>query len=509
MYLYFVENYIKYGDMFLENNVDDAHVVLIGAGIMSATLGTLLKELMPHTKITIIERLKKVAAESSDAWNNAGTGHAAYCELNYTPTDDYGEIDVKKAIKISESFEISKQFWAHLIKKGHIAHGYNFATFIPHCSFVFGDRDIEFLRKRYELLKEYSFFESMTLTENRDIATSWFPLIMQGRDPLQKIAATHVDEGMDINFGALTKSMIQYLDNQPNVSVSLGQEVRDITRNSDGTWQLKIKDLESSQTSSLRANFVFIGAGGGTLPLLEKADIPEVKGYGGFPVGGQWLVCNDPQVIKKHYAKVYGMAKIGAPPMSVPHLDSRLIDGKRALFFGPFAGFTTKFLKEGSYFDLANSINLDNIMPMMSVGMHNMELTKYLIDQVRLTHDERVELLREFVPLANRSDWDLLDAGQRVQVIKKDDKQGGVLGFGTEVVTTADGTMSGLLGASPGASTAVSIILDILKKCFPSQYEQNWSNKIHDMIPSCGIDVSLDSNRLFELRRDAHSYLMS
>jgi malate dehydrogenase (quinone) len=476
---------------------------------MSATLGVLLKELAPNTRITILERLDRVSAESSDAWNNAGTGHAAYCELNYTPVGVDGQIDITKALKISDSFEQSKQFWAYLIKKKYIDHGTSFASFIPHSSFVFGDDDVHYLRRRYEALKDYAYFEHMDFTDDHSRIHKWFPLIMEGRDPMQNIAATRVDEGFDINFGALTRAMITHLDDEPNVDVKLSKEVRDISRHADGRWKITTKDMKDGIKDTMYANFVFIGAGGGTLPLLEKADIPEAYGYGGFPVGGQWLVCNEPSVINHHYAKVYGMAKIGAPPMSVPHLDSRMIDGKRALFFGPFAGFSTKFLKEGSYMDLLGSIQLNNIVPMLSAGFQNMELTKYLIDQVRLTHAERIEILREFVPLAIANDWQILDAGQRVQVIKRDDKLGGVLGFGTEVVTSADGTMAGLLGASPGASTALSIMVDIIQKCFPDQYASIWRDKLKEIIPSLDQDMSQNPALLQEIRSYTHGYLMS
>jgi malate dehydrogenase (quinone) len=496
--------------MFLENQTEDAHIVLIGTGIMSATLGVLIKELAPHVKITILERLDRLASESSDAWNNAGTGHAAYCELNYTPQDADGHIDVSKAVKISDSFEKSKQFWAYLLDRKYIKSGHSFATFIPHCSFVFDVNDISFLKKRQEALREFSFFEQMDYTEDPSKAAMWFPLIMQGRNKDQSIAATRVDQGLDVNFGSLTRAMIHHLDNdEPHVNVHLGTEVSDISRQADGRWKIDCKNLYTKTKTSFQANFVFIGAGGGTLRLLEKADLPEAIGFGGFPVGGQWLVCNDSNVINKHYAKVYGMAKIGAPPMSVPHLDTRMIDGKRALFFGPFAGFSTKFLKKGSYFDLFESIEFDNIKTMLGAGWHNIELTKYLIDQVRMSQAEKVEILREFVPLATRSDWDLLDAGLRVQVIKKDDKQGGTLGFGTEVVTSADGTMAGLLGASPGASTAVSIMLDILDKCFPIQYQNQWQEKLHHMFPSMDVDVSKDSAKLYEMRSATHEMLMT
>jgi malate dehydrogenase (quinone) len=497
--------------MRIEGNASSGHIVLIGAGIMSATLGMLLKELMPNIRISVIERLDRIAAESSDAWNNAGTGHAAYCELNYTPQSSNGQIDISKAAKISESFEISKQFWAYMLRSGYISSGHSFATFIPHCSFVMGEDHCDFLAKRYELLKANPLFESMEYTEDPDLMRMWFPLIMDGRHKSERLAATRMSQGLDINFGALTRSMIHHLDHDlDHVDVYLDTEVRDIERSSNGQWKIETKNLKSGQRNNFSADFVFIGAGGGTLRLLEKANIPEAEGYGGFPVGGQWLVCNDPHVIDHHYAKVYGMAKIGAPPMSVPHLDTRMMEGKRSLFFGPFAGFSTKFLKEGSYLDLFASIEIDNILPMLGAGWHNMELTQYLIEQVRLTHAERIEILREYVPLATRSDWQIVEAGQRVQVIKKDDKYGGTLGFGTEVVTTADGTMAGLLGASPGASTAVTIMLEIIEKCFPEQFQSTgWQDVLRKMIPSYGQSLSKDKVLLDKVRSDSHTLLIT
>lgn len=489
---------------------DQKHVVLIGAGIMSATMGLLLKELEPSLRITIIERLDRISAESSDAWNNAGTGHAAYCELNYTPEKEDGTIDVSKAIKISDSFEKSKEFWAYCVRQKYFDHADQFIKFVPHCSFVFGEKDVNFLKKRYEAMKPYAFFDSMDYSDDFNTLENWFPLIMQGRKSDEILAATRVDMGMDVNFGELTRGIIRHLDDDTdNVDVYLGTEVRDIRKLSDGRWKVDTKNLVDDYKKSFEADFVFIGAGGGTLHLLEKADIEEVKGYGGFPVGGMWLVCNDQHTINRHYAKVYGQAKIGAPPMSVPHLDTRNIDGKKALFFGPFASFSTKFLKEGSYFDLITSITPDNILSMLGAGWHNMDLTQYLIGQLRLSHEERIEILREFTPLAVKSDWDLIEAGQRVQVIKKDDKKGGTLGFGTEVITTVDGTLSGLLGASPGASTATTIMLEILEKCFPDAYQNRWQHKLHEMMPSLGHDLSKDVETLYKIRQASHRLLLS
>jgi malate dehydrogenase (quinone) len=393
----------------------DCDVVLIGAGIMSATLGVLLKELEPELTIEIYERLDVAAAESSDAWNNAGTGHSAFCELNYTPENADGSIDISKAIKIAESFEISKQFWAYLIQKNHIQLPESFITPIPHMSFVWGQENVNYLRKRYDALQTNPLFKGMLYSEDPNQLDQWIPLITKGRDRQEKIAATRMDQGTDVNFGALTRSMFNMLQQMKGVTMHFNHEVRDLKKEDAGTWKIKVKNRETGEKRKIRSKFIFIGAGGGSLRLLEKSDIPEGRGFGGFPVSGQWLKCTNPAVIEQHQAKVYGKAAVGSPPMSVPHLDTRIINGERALLFGPYAGFSTKFLKEGSYFDLIKSIQHDNIIPMLAAGIDNIPLTKYLINQVRQSPEDRLEALKEFYPEAKMEDWELEVAGQRVQ----------------------------------------------------------------------------------------------
>lgn len=467
-------------------------VVLIGAGIMSATLGVFLKQLQPDWRIEILERLDEIAAESSAAWNNAGTGHSALCELNYTPQREDGSIDCSKAYKINAQFEVSKQFWAYLVAQ-KLLPGSDFIRPVPHMSFVRGKEDMAFLEKRVSILSQHPLFRGMRYSADHEVLKQWFPLMMEGRDPDDEVAASRMDTGTDVNFGALTWAMIRYLSGQPEVSVRVAHEVKDVERGADGLWVIKVKNLTTGHTRHIRTRFVFIGAGGGALHLLEKSDIPEAKGYGGFPVSGQWLRCNNPGIIERHYAKVYGKAAVGAPPMSVPHLDTRMINGKRELLFGPYAGFSTKFLKNGSYLDLPASISLNNIVPMIQVGLHNMRLTKYLIQQVRMSPEEKLDVLKEFYPGARMEDWELAIAGQRVQVIKKDEEGEGVLEFGTELVHAADGSIAALLGASPGASTSVSVMLDLLVQCFPEKMgTADWQQKLRDMIPSYGKSLADD-----------------
>jgi len=475
-------------------------VVLIGAGIMSATLGVLLKELAPEISVEIFERLDVAAAESSDAWNNAGTGHSAFCELNYTPQLADGSVETNKAVAIAESFEISKQFWTFLVENKLVDSPETFIKSIPHMSFVWGKDNVDFLKKRFEKLQQCELFKEMTYSEDAQLLEEWMPLVMAGRDPNEAVAATRMLLGTDVNFGALTRMMFNSLMTKSNVSMEFNQEVRKL-KQKDGLWELKIRNEENGEKRTVKAKFVFIGAGGGSLPLLEKSAIPEGKGFGGFPVSGQWLKCVNPEVIERHNAKVYGKAAVGSPPMSVPHLDTRMIDGKKALLFGPYAGFSTRFLKNGSLLDLPMSIKVNNIRPMIAAGLDNIPLTKYLIDQVRQSPEDRLSALKEYLPGAQMKDWELETAGQRVQVIKKHAEHGGILEFGTEVVTAADGSIAALLGASPGASTAVSIMITLMERCFKDKMDTaEWKNKLTSMIPSYGKTLSNDSQLAKDIR---------
>jgi malate dehydrogenase (quinone) len=470
-----------------------ADVLLVGAGVMSATLGTMLTELQPGLKIEMVERLDSVAAESSDAMNNAGTGHAAFAELNYTPETPDGAIETKKAVEINEQFEVSKQFWAYQVQKGYLPAPQAFVNNVPHMSFVWGDENIAFLRKRYTALQKENLFKGMQYSEDVDQIAKWAPLVMNGRDKSQKVAATRMEIGTDVNFGTLTRAMVKNLAGNKGMALHLRHEVRDIQRGKDGIWNVTVKNLGNDQLQTMRAKFVFIGAGGGSLPLLEKSGIPEAKGYGGVPVGGQFLVTNNPELVNQHHAKVYGKASVGSPPMSVPHLDTRIIDGKKTLLFGPFATFSTKFLKNGSWIDLPASVGSDNLRPMLQAGYDNIPLTKYLVEQVMLNPEDRLATLREYLPNAKLEDWTLATAGQRVQIVK-DTPEGGLLQFGTEVVGSADGSIVALLGASPGASTAAPIMIKVLQNSvFKAQLATPaWQAKMKEMVPSYGQKLNND-----------------
>ncbi|WP_415901514.1 malate dehydrogenase (quinone) [Neptuniibacter sp. QD29_5] len=483
-------------------------VLLVGAGAMSTTLGVMLKQLDPSLKISMIERLDHVAHESTDGMNNAGTGHAAYCELNYTPQMPDGTINATKAFAINASFEVSLQFWSYLVEQNALPEPSQFINPVPHQSFVWGEKNVEFLRNRYETLSATHQFADMEYSEDHAVLKEWMPLVMENRDPSEKVAATRVAYGSDVNFGSLARNMVNFLEAQDDFELLLSRTVKDLKQDQDKNWTVTLKNDQTGDKEVINAKFVFLGAGGGALPLLQKAGISEGKGYGGFPVSGQWLVCRKPEIVKKHLAKVYGTAPIGAPPMSVPHLDTRVIGGEQALLFGPFAGFTTKFLKKGSIFDMPLSINLGNIKPMLSVGMNNMDLTKYLISEVMQSHSSRVDALRNFFPDAKDEDWELSYAGQRVQIIKEDENGKGKLEFGTEVISAEDGTLAALLGASPGASTAVQTMINIVETCFAEKLAtQEWQDKIHAMIPSYGQDLTQDAALLNSVRKRTLSTL--
>lgn len=482
-----------------EKTVD---VLLIGGGIMSATLGTYLHELEPEWTIDVYERLPSVADESSNAWNNAGTGHSAFCELNYTPQKADGSIDISKAVTIAESFEISKQFWAHQVERGVLQEPRRFINSVPHMSFVWGEDNMQFLRKRHAALQQSPLFSDMEYSEQPEQIGEWVPLLMNGRDETQPIAATRMSLGTDVNFGEITRQLFDALGKNEQVKLHLQHEVRDIVRNDDGTWTVVSANLADGESqTSVKARFVFIGAGGGALKLLQMADIPEAKGYAGFPVGGQFLMTRNPEVVAQHQAKVYGMASVGSPPMSVPHLDTRVIDGEKVLLFGPFATFSSKFLKNGSLMDLPSSVSTDNALPMIQAGLDNLDLSQYLVGQLMLSQEDRIEELKNYFPEADASDWELITAGQRVQIIKDDAEKGGVLQFGTEVVSSADGSIAALLGASPGASTAAPIMLNLLKKTFAEQVESpEWQAKLKTIFPSYGLALNDDADLTARVR---------
>ena len=457
-------------------------VVLVGGGIMSATLGTLLHKLEPTWSIVVVEKLSQVGLESSSPWNNAGTGHSALCELNYTPENDAGDIVIDNAIKVNQQFQLSRQLWSWLVESGDLPEPQRFITSVPHMSFVSGAANVRYLRKRYEALADHPLFAGLEYSEDPLEIAKWAPLTIDGRLKSEPIAATRVVYGTDINFGALTTLLMDNLA-KGGARFLTEHRVTDVKKTPRGTWEVDIRSELGHTPDEIEANFVFVGAGGAALPLLQKAKIPEIRGYGGFPVSGSWLRCDNPEVVKRHNAKVYGRAAVGAPPMSVPHLDTRVVDGEVSLLFGPYAGFTPKFLKNGSLFDLFSSLRLHNIVPMLAVAVQNLSLVGYLIKEVFASRSKKFEALLEFYPDANPDDWYEMVAGQRVQVIKPDRAKGGILQFGTEVIASADGSIAGLLGASPGASTAVPIMVDVLEKCFPEKMPA-WTPALQRMIPA-------------------------
>jgi malate dehydrogenase (quinone) len=475
-------------------------VVLVGGGIMSATLASLLGIVAPDWTIEVFESGAAVAEESSGPWNNAGTGHSALCELNYTPARPDGSVDPAKAVGINEQFQVSRQFWSHLVRAGLTDSPKTFITSVPHISFVTGDDGHAYMRNRYQALAPQPLFAGLEYTDDPAELASWVPLMMTDRSTKQPVAATRSLAGTDVNFGALTRLMLDAAVDR-GVQLHLQHRVLKVRRDSNGRWATTVRDQATGKRRTVRSRFLFVGAGGGALPLLQGAGIPEIKGFGGFPVSGQFLRTRNPQLVAQHQAKVYGQAKVGAPPMSVPHLDLRLIDGEQALLFGPYAGFSPKFLKAGSLWDLPRSVRAGNLGSMLGAGWANIPLTKYLIGQVLQSEKSRFRALEEFVPTAESGDWELITAGQRVQVIKQDDRGRGVLQFGTELIVGADGSIAGLLGASPGASTATSAMLTLLERAFPDRVEA-WKPLLQEAIPSYGHTLSEEPELLAQIFAD-------
>jgi malate dehydrogenase (quinone) len=463
-------------------------VILVGAGIMSATLGALLRRLEPDWSITFVERLDAVGAESSSPWNNAGTGHSALCELNYTPEMPDGSIDITKAVTINEQFQVTRQFWAYAVENGILSDVRSFLNPVPHVSFVHGAQRVDYLRRRQRALAGNPLFAGTELIVDPDEFARRLPLMAAKRDPAEPVALNWAQAGTDVDFGALSKQLIAYCVRN-GATALFGHDVRNLTRQSDGSWTVSVRNRRTGEKRSLHSRFVFVGAGGDALPLLQKSGIKEVKGFAGFPIGGRFLRADNPALTTAHRAKVYGAPAAGAPPLGALHLDLRFVNGKPWLVFGPYAGWSPKFLKHGRSSDLPRSVRPDNVVSMLGVGITQMTLVNYLIGQLRLTEPDRVRVLREFVPSAVDSDWELTVAGQRVQVIRRDRRKGGVLEFNTALLSSADGSIAGLLGGSPGASTAVPIMLDVLQRCFADRY-QAWLPALKEMVPSLGAELS-------------------
>ena len=477
------------------NIIQNPDIILIGSGIMSANLGVMLKCLSPNIRIQVYEVTDGLAQESSDGWNNAGTGHAGICELSYTPKREAdGSVDASKVIEIFEQFEHSKQFWSYAVANGMADRPKEFINPVQHLSFVQGAEQVDFLKARHAGMAAHHFFRDMEYSTDRETIAGWAPLLLDSRDN-EPIAATKMDAGTDVNFGAISRQLLGWLGRQEGCGIASSNRVVGL-RKTTGGWEVHVKDLKTGETRINRTKFVFIGAGGGSLTLLQKSGIPEAKGLGGFPIGGQWLVCDNPEIVAKHQAKVYGQALDAAPTMAVPHLDTRILDGKKTLLFGPFAAWTTKFLhKKGSITDLPFSIRPDNLATLINIGIHNLGLVRYLVQQGTQSIEDRLDVLRVFYPGAKAKDWKLIDAGIRVQAIKKTDGQAGIVHYGTEVITDASRTVSALLGASPGASVSVNIVLEVIKKCFPHLLASPEGHaRMKTMIPTYDEDIKLPTN---------------
>ena len=488
-----------------KNDETVVDAVLVGGGIMSATLGTYLNELQPDWNIRMYERLDAVAQESSNGFNNAGTGHSGFMEMNYTEEKD-GKMDISKAVNVAGQFEIAKQFWAYQVKQGVLETPNTFINPVPHIAFVWGD-NVNFMEKRYAAMVQNPLFAGMKLSEDKAEIQQWAPLVMDGRDPQQKVAATRMDVGSDVNYGAITKQLINNLEKSPNFKLRTSTEVTGISKNDDNTWSVAFKDVKSGEVSHVKTRFVFIGAGGAAIKLLQMTGLPEAQQYAGFPVGGEFLVTDNPAVTAKHTAKVYGRADLGAPPMSVPHIDTRYIDGKKYVLFGPFATYSNKFLKHGSQLDLLASTNKNNVLPMAAIGLQNADLVQYLVSQVLMSDADRFNELKKYYPEADPKDWHLQQGGQRVQIIKKEPGKPAKLQFGTEIFASKDKSVTALLGASPGASTSPYIMLNLLEKAFPEQTKGVWNDKLHEIVRSYGKDLSTDPALLDQIRQYSSSTL--
>jgi malate dehydrogenase (quinone) len=456
---------------------------------MSAHLGALLKSIAPRISIHVLEAAAELARESSDGWNNAGTGHAGLCELNYTPPAiaPGAPPDVSPALAIFARFERSRHFWGWAAAHGLAPRPAEYIRAVPHLSFVRGSERVAFLRARQAALSAHPFFRTMAFTADPALVRDWAPLLIAGRRADETIAATRVEAGTDVDFGELSRRLLGWLGAQEGCRISTGHRVVGLRRAGAG-WELTVQDTASGETETRGAHFVFVGAGGGTLPLLQSAGLPVTRGLGAFPIAGQWLVCSNAAVVDRHFAKVYGPPPPDSGALGGPHLDVRHLGGRRHLLFGPFASWTTKFLhRTGRRTDLAASLRPGNLPTLLHTGLRQRMLVGFLIRQAIQTMDTRVAALREFYPEAQPADWHLVEAGIRVQALKRADA--GRLSFGTEVVTSPDHSLAALLGASPGASVSTDIALQVIRTCFPTLLDSAGARaRLRAMVPTFDLD---------------------
>jgi malate dehydrogenase (quinone) len=474
----------RHGAQYIETDV-----VLVGAGIMSATLALLLSELDPGLKTLVIERRPGPAEESSNPWNNAGTGHAGLCELNYSVEQPDGSVDISKAIKINEQFQVTRQLWTYLVEQGVLKDPKTFINPTPHLTFVTGDDQVNYMRARWEAMHTNVLFDSMRYSESHPEITEGAPLLTAGRDAGVPVGCSYDQTGTDVDFGSLTRDYLRIVADRGG-EVTYNFDVSDV-KPAGENWLIKANHTGGGHGLVIKAKKVFIGAGGYALHLLQRSGIPEANGYGLFPISGQFLTTSKRAIIAQHDTKVYGKASVGAPPMSVPHLDARVIGGERYVLFGPFAGSSPKFLKTGSILDLPLSLRTHNIKPMLEVAKDNLSLVKYLVGQILLPPSKQLEALQQFYPEADLADWTMVQAGQRAQILKTDEHGHGTLQFGTELVVGGGGSIAGLLGASPGASTAAPIMLGLLEKCFPDRIDA-WKPLLTKIVPTWGKNLSDD-----------------
>ncbi len=479
--------------------LDAADIVLVGSGIMSTTLATMLKRLDPRLRIQIIEITPELAREASDGWNNAGTGHAALCEISYTPErDSSGTVPIGRALHIFEQFEHSKQFWGYAATSGMAGDPAAFIHAVPHVCFVKGAEDVDFLHARHAAMTEHHFFRGMTMSTDPSAIHQWAPLVMEGRES-GPVAAT-TGAGTEVDYGLLARKLCTWLAQQEHCGVATGWKVTKLQRNTGtGEWHITMKCQTTGETRMQRTKFVFVGAGGGSLPLLQSTGLAEVAGLGGFPIGGQWLVCDEPSICARHEAKVYGATPPSSPSLGAGHLDLRRLNGQRQLLFGPSASWTTRFLKHtGCLSDLPLSVRAGNLTALLHSGVRNLPLVKYLITQGLQSMEDRMEAVREFYPNARSEHWRLVQAGIRVQAIKKENR--GAITFGTEVFSSHDRSVAALLGASPGASVSVNIALEVVQTCLPHLLgSSEGQERMRQMIPTFDVDLKQPGNAaLFE-----------
>ena len=475
-------------------------VVLIGGGIMSATLAALLEVVAPQWSITVFEsaagRRRRELARLEQRRHRPRRPvraelHARRARRPGGPGQ--GRHD-QRAVPGLPPVLVAPG------RAGLTGAPKEFINPVPHVSFVTGEDGRAYMRARHEALAAQPLFDGLEYSDDPAELAEWTPLMMAGRDPRQLVAATRSAAGTDVNFGALTRMLLEDAADR-GVAVHC-QPARHEPRPARPTaaGRSPCRDTVTGERRTVRRPVRLRRRRRRRAAAAAEGGHPGDRRASAASRSAASSCAPAPPSWSQHQAKVYGQAAVGAPPMSVPHLDPRVIDGDHSLMFGPYAGFSPKFLKAGSMFDLPRSVKPNNLGSMLGVARTELALTRYLVNELLQSGADRHQTLRAFVPDGRRArlgDDHRRPARPGHQAGPGDrPRRAPVRHRGRRRRRRHDRRPARRL---PGASTAVSAMLDLLERCFPDRMPA-WRPALQEAIPSYGRSLADDPALLAEVR---------